>query len=99
VRDIAAGHLLAAERGGAGETYILGHLAGNLDGEAFLRLVGAKQTGNMRSSGPDALTADPGKAIDELGLPQSDLSEAFAEAAVYYRLNMPEAARERVVAS
>lgn len=108
VRDIAAGHLLAAERGKAGETYILGHAQGNLDREAFLRLVHVTQVSNLRSSGsqvrnlrysgPDALTANPRKAIVELGLPQSDLAAAFAETVAYYRLNMPTEARERVVA-
>ena len=39
VADIAAGHLLAAERGEPGRAYILGHRAGNLDHAAFLRLV------------------------------------------------------------
>jgi dihydroflavonol-4-reductase len=39
VRDVAAGHLLAAERGRVGERYILGHAAGNLGlREIFERL-------------------------------------------------------------
>ena len=95
VRDVAAGHLLAAERGRAGEVYILGHAAGNLDHAAFLRLVaeaagvpaltppaaGRDPAGQL----PAALTADPARAIRELGLPQSDLAAAFREAVVWYR--------------
>jgi dihydroflavonol-4-reductase len=39
VRDVARGHVLAAERGRVGERYILGHAAGNLDlREIFARL-------------------------------------------------------------
>jgi len=34
-----------------------------------------------------ALTADPGKAIRELGLPQTPLAEAFAEAVAWYEAN------------
>ncbi len=99
VQDIAAGHLLAAERGRAGETYILGHAEGNLHRADFMRFVGVSQVANLRYNGPDALTADPDKAIGELGLPQSDLAAAFADAVAYYRLNMLEEARERVVAA
>jgi dihydroflavonol-4-reductase len=36
---------------------------------------------------PAALTADPGKAIGELELPQTDLSEAFSEAVEWFRQN------------
>jgi dihydroflavonol-4-reductase len=97
VGDIARGHLLAAERGRAGEAYILGHAAGNLDREAFLRLVGTRPV-TPGATSPDALSANPRKAIDELGLPQSDLAAAFAEAVAYYRSNLLEEARERVVA-
>lgn len=39
VRDVAAGHILAAEKGRVGERYILGHAKGNLTmGEAFALL-------------------------------------------------------------
>ena len=94
VADIAAGHLLAAERGEPGRAYILGHRDGNLDHAAFLRLVAeaagtpalqpprrAANAGGL----PDALTADPARAIRELGLPQGDLRAAFAEAVAWFR--------------
>jgi len=105
VRDVARGHLLAAERGRIGERYILGHARGNLDLEGFVRLV-ARVAGvptprlgprnplarlrrvlAPREQGwqPLALTADPGKAIAELGLPQTPLEEAMAEAVAWFR--------------
>jgi dihydroflavonol-4-reductase len=99
VQDIAAGHLLAAERAKAGESYILGHAQGNLERDAFLRLVTVRGVLNTIPSGPEALTANPAKAIAELGLPQSDLGAAFGAAVDYYKLNPLEKARERVVAS
>ncbi|MGQ9585493.1 MAG: NAD-dependent epimerase/dehydratase family protein [Anaerolineae bacterium] len=34
---------------------------------------------------PEALTADPHRAVCELGLPQTDLQEAFAEAVAWFR--------------
>ncbi len=36
---------------------------------------------------PEALTADPARAVQELGMPQSDLSEAFREAVRWFREN------------
>jgi nucleoside-diphosphate-sugar epimerase len=98
VQDIAAGHLLAAERGEGGECYILGHAQGNLDRDAFLRLVKVPHA-SAANYGPEALTANPARAIVELGLPQSDLSAAFAAAVDYYKLNLLEQARDHVVAS
>ena len=103
VRDVAQGHVLAARRGRPGERYILGHAAGNLDLEAFLRLM-AQASGRAVSppgrpswrarwqrrgrravdSRPAALTADPGKAIRELGLPQTPLADGFAEAVAWF---------------
>jgi dihydroflavonol-4-reductase len=93
VADVAAGHLLAASRGVSGQTYILGHRNGNLSHRAFLRLIAeVSSTPVLRppkavSGGyaPSALTADPTKGIRELGLPQSSLREAFAEAVDWYR--------------
>jgi dihydroflavonol-4-reductase len=94
VQDIASGHLLAAERGLPGRTYILGHRDGNLTEAAFREML-ARAAGSMtigpapkRAESvrrPMALTADPSRAIQELGLPQSDLTAAFAEAVAWYR--------------
>ncbi|MBC7262833.1 MAG: NAD-dependent epimerase/dehydratase family protein [Chloroflexi bacterium] len=111
VRDVAVGHRLAAERGVAGERYILGHADGNLQREDFLRLM-ERVSGVPRPLAnegpvrwrrlfdglwrrrrftqdyrPPALTANPRKAIEELGLPQTPLEEAFAEAVAWYRAN------------
>ena len=90
VQDIADGHLLAAEHGQPGRAYILGHTAGNLDEAAFLGLL-AETSGRpippapstRRARGPLSLTADPRRALQELGMPQTSLRAAFAEAVVY----------------
>lgn len=93
VADIAAGHWLAARFGRPGRRYILGHAAGNLDEAAFLALL-AQVSGRpippaeRRPAGgrrPLSLTANPRRAIAELGMPQSDLRAALAEAVAYYR--------------
>lgn len=91
VADIAAGHWLAARRGRPGRRYILGHRGGNLDEAAFLTLL-AEVSGRpipppvQRPAGrrPLSLTADPRRAVEELGMPQSDLRAALAEAVAYY---------------
>ena len=118
VEDVAAGHLLAAERGGSGQRYILGNAAGNLTLEGFCALMEAvtgiappraaarpaiqhalsgrvligrmrraltPQRGAPRDQRPAALTADPSRAIRELGLPQTPLEQAFREAVDWYR--------------
>ena len=92
VQDIAVGHILVAEQGQAGQRYILGHHEGNLSEGAFLALLSevsglpvpaaAQRSGGRR---PSSLTADPGRAIEELGLPQSSLRAAFADAVATYR--------------
>jgi dihydroflavonol-4-reductase len=99
VQDAAAGHLLAAVRGQPGRTYILGHREGNLSQTAFLRLVAeaagrpivasARRAadGSLPAAGaalPPGLTANPTRAIVELGLPQSDLRQAFAAAVAWF---------------
>ena len=40
VRDVAAGHVLAMEKGGIGESYILANSAGNMSNKEFLTLIG-----------------------------------------------------------
>jgi dihydroflavonol-4-reductase len=90
--DIAAGHLLAAQRGQAGRRYILGHADGNLDEAGFLALLAQVSglpvpppAGQPSSRRPLSLTANPRRAVEELGLPQSDLAAAAATAVAFYR--------------
>ncbi len=92
VDDIAAGHLLAALRGQPGQRYILGHAAGNLDETAFLGLLAqaSRQPAPLvverrPARRPLSLTGNPQRAIGALGLPQSSLSQAMAEAVAFYR--------------
>jgi dihydroflavonol-4-reductase len=92
VDDIAVGHLLAAQAGQPGRRYILGHAQGNLQEAAFLGLLAAASGLSIpnpveRPAGrrPFSLTADPSRAIRELGMPQSDLQAAIAEAVTFYR--------------
>jgi len=117
VEDVAAGHLLAARHGRAGERYILGHAEGNLTLDDFcvllervsglpqprqanastplavLRAALRRLRGDPRSQlaapgyRPQALTADPSRAIHELGLPQTPLEVAFRQAIVWFRAN------------
>jgi dihydroflavonol-4-reductase len=118
VRDVARGHLLAAERGVPGQRYILGHAQGNLSLADIFRIL-AEITGGRpprlrvpyavawlgaacceglsRVTGrPPAvpLTAvrmsrkrmyfDPGRAVRELGLPQTDVRQALADAVAWF---------------
>jgi dihydroflavonol-4-reductase len=92
VDDIAAGHLLAAELGTIGRRYILGHAQGNLPEAEFLALLAAASglampapVGRPAGRRPLSLTADPSRAIRELGMPQSDLRVAFSHAVAFYR--------------
>ncbi len=94
VQDIAHGILLAAAAGVSGRTYILGHMSGNLSRDQFTELVRAglpeARSSRERSGGgalPAGLTANPARAVRELGMPQSDLNAAFAEAVRWYREN------------
>lgn len=117
VEDVAAGHLLAAERGCVGQRYILGHAEGNLMRADFYQLM-ARVTGvrppeqqggllarvkgiarqklrprpnsvpgapKLRDYRPQALTADPSRAIRELGLPQTPLDVAVRQAVDWFR--------------
>jgi dihydroflavonol-4-reductase len=116
VRDMARGHLLAAERGRRGESYLLGHVdltAAELAREALdlygLRrpivrapfpLAHAVARGAVAVAGlfgrapiftPEAvriaelgLAADCGKAVRELGLPQTPIRVALRDALSWF---------------
>ena len=121
VRDVAAGHILAAKHARVGERYILGHTDGNWTmREAFAALeeitgVPAPQTrvpcwvaltaayanevfSAATGKPPKAPLAgarmakykmfvNPGKAIRELGLPQTPPKQALADAVEWFRAN------------
>ena len=121
VRDVVAGHVLAAEKGRLGERYILGHAEGNWTmQEAFGALeeitgvpaprmripyavaLGAAYANEAISSithkEPKAPLAgvrmarykmyfNPGKAVRELGLPQTPPRQALADAAAWFKEN------------
>jgi dihydroflavonol-4-reductase len=118
VRDVARGHLLAAERGTPGERYVLGHAHGNLSLADIFRVLGeitgrrpprlrvpyamawlgaACCEGLARVTGRPpavALTAvrmarkrmyfSPARAVRELGLPQTDVRQALADAVAWF---------------
>jgi dihydroflavonol-4-reductase len=118
VRDVARGHLLAAERGTPGTRYVLGHTQGNLaladifgllaeiTGRraprfrvpyAMAWLSAACCEGVSRVTGRPpavALTAvrmarkrmyfSPARAVRELGLPQTDVRQALADAVAWF---------------
>jgi dihydroflavonol-4-reductase len=121
VRDVAVGHILAAEKGRAGERYILGNAEGNwtmaqvfrvmheLTGIAapkmripyFVALTAAyvnETVASVTGKPPKAPLAgvrmakykmffDPGKAIRELGLPQTSPRQALADAVGWFEEN------------
>lgn len=117
VRDVAVGHVLAAERGARGETYLLGHRDLSLRELAGLALevTGrrapiveiprrvARRAGAIASELADRIThrappvtreaiaiaelglaADPIKAVRELGLPQTAIEAALADALEWF---------------
>lgn len=119
VRDVAAGHLLAAERGRVGEKYILGHrnmaLKEILDELAaitglpaprvrlphwvpYLAAAWSTAVARLRGRAPRVplesvrmarhlMYFDAGKAVRELGLPQSPVRAALARAVEWFRAN------------
>ncbi len=120
VDDVAAGHLMAAQRGRVGERYILGgknltlleifDLLGRIAGIRPPRLkvspglilplarlsewLADHVTGRPPLVAVDAVRMarkmmffDPGKAIRELGLPQSSVEDALARAVRWFREN------------
>jgi dihydroflavonol-4-reductase len=121
VRDVAIGHILAAEKGRSGNRYILGNQQGNWTMQQTLAVL-EKITGlpapkhkmpywfAMRvaevsehiafftGKPPQATLAgvrmarhkmwfNPGKAVRELGLPQTPPEQAFADAVGWFRAN------------
>ena len=116
VRDVARGHLLAAERGTPGERYILGHrdlalaeifgMLAELTGRrpprfrvpyamAWLGAACCESLARVTGRPPAVpLTAvrmarkrmyfSPARAVRELGLPQTDVREALADAVAWF---------------
>jgi dihydroflavonol-4-reductase len=119
VRDVAIGHILAAEKGQPGSRYILGHAQGNWTLQQTLvaleRISGipspkiripyclalgiaavSEGIASVTGRAPQATFAgvrqarykmwfNPGKAIRELGLPQTPPEQAFADAVEWFR--------------
>ena len=113
VEDVAAGMILALERGKPGRRYILGHRQGNLSEAQFVDLLArasgkpaprprearwkrqlrrllktappAAQQSSPRGTSPQRLTCNPARAIEELGMPQSDLLAAARREVMWYR--------------
>jgi dihydroflavonol-4-reductase len=118
VDDVAAGHLLAAERGRVGERYILGgrnlslreifHILGRLAGirpprvkvsaGTILPLARLSEWVSDHLTGKPPLVAvdavrmarkrmffDPGKAVRDLGMPQSPAEDALVRAVTWFR--------------
>jgi dihydroflavonol-4-reductase len=121
VRDVAVGHILAAEKGRVGERYILGNAEGNWTMKeafavleeitgirgpriqipyivAWLAAVADETKSRFTGRPPKAPLAgvrmalhkmffNPGKAIRELGLPQTPPQQALADAVEWFRQN------------
>ncbi len=119
VRDVAEGHVLAAEKGRVGEKYILGNrdmtlkeifdtlstvtgipspairlphwipLAAAAAGTLAARLTGRPPRVPLEGvrMSRHRMFFDAGKAIRELGLPQTPVEEALARAVAYFREN------------
>jgi dihydroflavonol-4-reductase len=121
VRDVATGHVLAAEKGRIGERYILGHAEGNwtmrhtfevlerLSGipspqmripysVAFLAACFDEIRARITGKPPRVPLAgvrmakykmffNPARAIQELGLPQTPVEQAFTDAMDWFQRN------------
>jgi dihydroflavonol-4-reductase len=121
VRDVAVGHILAAEKGKIGQRYILGHEQGNWtmrqtlaelekisgvpaskiripnwlamfiaevsEGIAFFTGKTPQATRAGVSMAKSKMWFNPGKAVRELGLPQTPPEQAFADAVTWFRAN------------
>jgi len=121
VRDVAVGHILAAEKGEFGNRYILGNSQGNWTMQQTLvelaQITGlsapkhkiphwfalrvaefSEGIAHFTGKEPQATLAgvrmaqhkmwfNPGKAIRDLGLPQTPPAEAFADAVKWFRAN------------
>jgi dihydroflavonol-4-reductase len=121
VRDVATGHLLAAEKGRVGQRYILGNGQGNWtlrqtletleqltglpaprkklpywlalgvaeisEGIAFLTGKAPRATLAGVRMARHKMWYDPGKAVRELGLPQTSPEQAFTDAVTWFRAN------------
>jgi dihydroflavonol-4-reductase len=121
VRDVAQGHILAAEKGRIGERYILGHAQGNWTmretlevlqqitglpaptfrvpygialAAAYVNEAAARITGKPPKAplagvrmAKHTMFFNPGKAVRELGLPQTPPRQAFSDAVEWFRSN------------
>lgn len=121
VRDVAVGHILAAEKGTVGERYILGNMQGNWTMEETLGVLQevtgiraprtkiprwvalaaghfSERISSFTGRPPRVPLAgvrmakykmwfDPGKAVRELGLPQTPPKQAIADAVDWFRAN------------
>jgi dihydroflavonol-4-reductase len=122
VRDVAAGHVLAMEKGRIGESYLLANHEGNMTQKDLLTLIGrVADVGDVASrqvsrrtmltvarlaemwskvTGKAPITTykntlfalqhcyvDPRKAVEELGMPQTPIETAVADAVKWFREN------------
>jgi dihydroflavonol-4-reductase len=100
VKDVAQGLVLAARKGVPGRRYLLARVGGNLKRSEFTRMVARAAgirpprarwipalLGRLRSGRevPRSLACDPSRSVRELGLPQTPLEDAFAEAVRWFR--------------